>query len=164
MRVLGVDPGTYKMGVGIVKSEAGDLRMEYCDVLTPDRHASLPVRLGYLYNNLQRLFIDRQPTEVAIEEPFVSRNIKTAIAIGQAQSVAMILAARQGISVTNYAPSQVKQAVTDNGGSSKEQVQEMVRVLLNLDTISESLDASDALAVAICHINSIDMGLLEFSE
>ena len=91
---------------------------------------------------------------MAIEEPFAARNVRAAMAIGHAQAVAMVAAAGHKLPVSSYAPRQVKLAVTDFGGSSKEQVQEMVKLLLGLDAPPESLDASDALAVAICHISA----------
>jgi crossover junction endodeoxyribonuclease RuvC len=102
---------------------------------------------------------------MAIEEPFVARNVRAAMAIGQAQAVAMVAAADQGMSVSGYAPREIKRSVTDYGGSSKEQVQEMIRVLLGLpDELVQSSDAADALAVAICHINASRVDRLEIYE
>lgn len=153
LRVLGVDPGTFKMGVGIVVSDVSGLSMAHCGVLTPRRRDSIADRLNYLFNQLLEVIEEWEPSEVAVEEPFAARNVRSAMAIGHAQAVAMVAAARNGLTISSYAPRQVKQAVTDHGGSSKEQVQEMVRVLLGLDAVPGSFDASDALAVAICHIN-----------
>ena len=160
VRVLGVDPGTYKMGVGVVDLHGSVLSMVYCGVLVPKRGDSIPKRLHYLHARLVELIRDWAPSEVAIEEPFVADNRRTAIAIGHAQAVTMVAAAHYELPVTGYAPRQVKQAVTDHGGSSKEQVQEMVTVLLELDVPPESSDAADALAVAICHINAVDLSRL----
>ena len=101
---------------------------------------------------------------MAIEEPFAGENVRSALAIGQAQAVAMVAAAEHGLTITGYAPSQVKQAVTDHGGSSKDQVGEMVRVLLKLDEVPYPADAADALAVAICHINSSYVRTLVITE
>ena len=157
MRVLGIDPGTYKMGVGIVNAFGDDISLEHFEVLSPKKHDSLAERLYFLYSKLSEIISEVKPTEVAIEEPFAARNVKAAMAIGQAQAIAMVAAAQNGLSVSNYAPSQVKQSVTDYGGSSKEQVQEMVSVLLGIDSLTDSFDASDALAVAICHINASRM-------
>ena len=164
MLVLGIDPGTHKMGVGVVASEGSDLRMAYAGVLSPRGSDPLSERLRFLYDGLSQVISIWQPTEVAIEEPFAARNIKAAMAIGHAQAVAMLVAAQNGLAVSNYAPRQVKQAVTDHGGSSKEQVQEMVKVLLDLDAVPESTDAADALAIAICHINSSQVSRLEMRE
>ncbi|HAL47728.1 MAG: crossover junction endodeoxyribonuclease RuvC [SAR202 cluster bacterium] len=154
MLVVGVDPGTFKMGVGAVRSDGGDLILTHSDVLSPKRSASLSERLAWLHSKLAELLETLRPEVLAIEQPFVSRNVRAAMAVGQAQAVAMIAAADLAIPVATYAPREVKKAVTDYGGSSKEQVQEMVRVLLDLPDEIESSDRADALAVAICHINS----------
>ncbi len=163
MRVLGIDPGTYKMGVGIVSSDGSSMWMDYLEVVSPKRRDPLHARLGFLFDELSRVVMEWAPSQVAIEQPFASRNVKSAMAIGQAQAVAMIVAARRGLPVSAYAPRAVKQAVTDYGGSSKEQVQEMVRALLGLPEIP-STDAADALAIAICHINASESGNLDIRE
>ena len=142
------------MGVGVVGSDNGHLRLVDADVLKVARRTPLAERLQTLYSNLLRYIGQHEPDEVAIEEPFVARNVRSAMAVGQAQAVAMIAAAASGISVTSYAPREVKLAVTGFGDSSKEQVQEMIILSLNPTTGPMPLDASDALAVAICHINS----------
>ena len=164
MRVLGIDPGTYKMGVGVVTADGPDLEMAYSGVISPSRKDPLPERLRSLFDGLSQVIGEWGPSEVAIESPFAGQNIKAAMAIGQAQAVAMLVAARSGLAVSSYAPRQVKQAVTNHGGSSKEQVQEMVSVLLGLDVAPESTDAADALAVAICHINASEAAELEMRE
>lgn len=154
MRVLGIDPGTYRMGVGVVDSDGGDLTLAHAEVIAPVRRDPIPRRLHFLFEGLTRVIGELRPSVVAIEEPFAGENKRTAMAIGYAQAVAMVAAASNDLDVSGYAPTQVKQAVTDYGGSSKEQVQQMVQVLLGLDKTPESLDASDAIAVAICHINA----------
>lgn len=164
MRVLGVDPGTIKMGVGVVDSEGGSFNLFRYAVLTPHRRDSLPVRLLHMFTELGCIIEESAPSEVAIEQPFAAKNIRSALAIGHAQAVAMVAAAQAGLPVFTYAPSEVKQAVTDHGGSSKEQVQEMVRVLLDLDAVPGSHDAADALAVAICHVNASQVRDLAMTE
>ena len=154
MRVIGVDPGTFKLGVGIVDSLVSGLTSVHYCVVTPGRKDPLPQRLDHLCTQIEYLIEQWKPSEMAIEEPFASRNVRSALAIGQAQAVTMVAAARHGLPVSGYAPREVKQAVTDYGDSSKEQVQEMVRILLGLGSANFSLDASDALAVAICHVNA----------
>ena len=154
MRVLGIDPGTFKMGAGVVESHGGELRLRYVGVLSPDRTKPLSERLHYLHDQLIHLIREWKPSVVAIEEPFVARNVRAAMAVGQAQAVAMMAAAHHGLPVSGYAPRVVKRAVTDYGGSSKSQVQEMVAVLLGLQAPPTPTDAADALAVAICHINA----------
>ena len=153
-RVLGLDPGTFKMGVGVVDSVGDAVSMAYSGVLTPPRRWPIPQRLHYLYQRLLEVMHEWQPSAVAVEEPFAARNIHSALAIGQAQAVAMMAAAHHGVPVSSYPPRRVKQAVTDYGGSSKAQVQEMVRALLGLSDRLDSPDAADALAVAICHVNT----------
>ncbi len=154
MRVLGIDPGTFKMGVGIVDSDAGELRWVFSDVIAPLKQAAIPQRLYFIFRTLSDLIEEWHPVEVAIEQPFSAANVHAAMAIGYAEAAAMIAAAAKKIPVFKYAPRQVKQAVTNYGGSSKEQVNEMVKLLLQLDRSPVSNDAADALAVAICHINA----------
>ena len=165
MRILGVDPGTFKMGVGVVDSERGELSLVYSGVLTPAKSDPLSARLHYIYEQLIQLIHEWTPSAVAIEEPFVARNIKAAMAVGQAQGVAMVAAAHHGLVAYGYSPRTVKQSVTDYGGSSKSQVQDMIGVLLNLPGESrQPSDAADALAVAICHINASHVSQLVFRE
>ena len=164
MRVLGIDPGTFKMGVGVVDPEGGRLCLAYSGVLSPPRADPLPQRLRYLYDQLVQLMQAWKPSAVAVEEPFVARNVRAAMAVGQAQAVAMVAAAHHALPVACYSPREVKRAVTDYGASSKEQVQEMVRVLLDLEAPPESTDAADALAIAICHINASSVAHLDIRE
>ncbi|HBJ30933.1 MAG TPA: crossover junction endodeoxyribonuclease RuvC [Dehalococcoidia bacterium] len=164
MLVLGVDPGTYKTGIGFVSSTNGDMAMTHSDVLSPPRSASLPDRLAWIHDRMIQIIDEIKPTVVAIERPFVSRNVKAAMAVGQAQAVAMIAASHCSIPVVNYSPREVKKAVTDHGGSSKEQVQGMVGVLLGISEPLEPSDRADALAVAICHINNSLMVDVEMRE
>ena len=108
--------------------------------------------------------VEWMPDTVAIEQPFAGKNVRSALAVGQAQAVAMVVAARRGLLVATYSPSQVKQAVTDHGGSSKEQVREMVQIVLQLEDPPETSDAADALAVALCHVNATRADRLIFME
>ena len=135
-------------------SNGDGLGLAYSGALVPRRRDPISVRLHYLYTQLSEVIQQWRPSEVAIEEPFIGRNVRSSVAIGQAQAVALVAAAHYGLPVSNYAPRRVKQAVTDYGDSSKEQVEEMVKALLGVDDIPGSPDASDALAVAICHINT----------
>lgn len=162
--VLGVDPGTYKMGIGLVESDGDRYSLRLSDALSPPRKAELAARLGWLHGRLEELVAEIRPDVVAVESPFVGRNIKAAISVGQAQAVAMVAAASHGIPVSTYAPREVKKAVTDNGGSSKEQVQDMVQFLLDLPDPLEPSDRADAAAVAICHINNVQTHDIEMWE
>lgn len=143
------------MGIGVLDSVDGDLTLVHAGVLSARRGQPLDRRLHHLYGGLLGVISEWQPGVVAVEEPFVATNVRAAMAVGQAQAVAMVAAAHHGLDVQGYSPREVKLAVTDHGGSAKAQVQEMVRVLLGLpDEWEASPDAADALAVAICHVSS----------
>ena len=143
------------MGVGILDSVDGELTLVHTGVLSARRGQTLDRRLHHLYGGLLGVISEWQPSVVAVEEPFVATNVRAAMAVGQAQAVAMVAAVHHGLDVRGYSPREVKLAVTDHGGSAKAQVQEMVRVLLGLpDEWEESPDAADALAVAICHVSA----------
>ena len=165
MRVLGVDPGTLHMGVGVVDEVDGGLAFAYSCVLSPAKSGRLSERLHYLHERILALIRELEPTVVAVEEPFVARNVRSAMAVGQAQAVAMVAAEQCGLSVFGYSPREVKMAVTDYGGASKAQVKEMVGVLLGLsDKPSQPYDATDALAVAICHLSAARVHELAIRE
>ena len=155
MLVLGIDPGTIKMGYGLV-GIGPPIRAEDYGVIGLPRSMAIEHRLYQMYTHIQNLIHIFSPDVVAVEEPFVGRGerqyAKSAMAIGQAQGLVLIGAASQGIPVLRYAPSQVKQSIVDYGGASKLQVQETVCNLLNLGSNPDS-DAADALAIAICHIS-----------
>lgn len=152
MRVLGIDPGTLTMGYGIIDSEAERMTMVGCGALKSQARSPMGERLRYLYGELQRIIGRFEPDAVAVEQPFVARNVKSALAVGRAQAVAILAAANQGVPVYEYTPAQVKQRVADYGAGSKEQVQEMVRLQLGLSQPPQPHDAADALAVAMCHL------------
>ena len=152
--VLGIDPGTALMGYGIVAERESGLELVAYGALTTPSHTPLPLRLKTLYRGLVDLIERHRPDESAVEELFFSRNVRTAIAVGQARGVALLAAANCGLAVAEYSPQQVKQAIAVYGRARKDQVQEMVRVLLRMDVIPEPDDAADALALAICHLHS----------
>ncbi len=154
MRVLGVDPGTIRTGVGVVDLAGDEAACVTSETLSAPSRASLPERLATMLDGLDGLIERFRPDVVALEQPFAGRNARTALAIGQAQGIAMAAAARRGIPVASYAPSAVKHAVADHGGASKDQVRDMVQVVLGLAEPPDSLDAADALAVALCHVNA----------
>ena len=164
MLVLGIDPGTYRMGIGAVDTDGDDYALTLSDALTPPRKANLAERLTWLHVRLSAIVDDLRPDVVAIESPFVAKNVRAAVAVGQSQAVAMIAAASHGVPVATYAPREVKKAVTDHGGSSKQQVQDMVQVMLGLSERLEPSDKADALAVAICHIQSTRGAEIEMWE
>lgn len=151
MRVLGIDPGTVAMGYGLVEGP-DSVTMLDCGVLTASRSTAPPLRLAGLFEKLEAVIDRLHPQEVAIEEPFVAKNPRSALAVGRAQGIAILAAARRGLPVYQYSPAQVKLSVTNYGTSSKEQVQEMVKMILRLSEPPRSSDAADALAVALCHL------------
>ena len=160
MRVLGIDPGTLNLGYGVVDEDAGEMAMVDCGVVSLSSKVPVEQRLSSLYKKLVEIVARHQPDEVAIEEPFVAGNVRSALAIGRAQAIAMLAAANKSLPVFRYLPTQVKQQVTDYGGSSKEQVQEMVRLQLGLAERPQPSDAADALAVAICHLHQKHIEIL----
>ena len=151
MRVLGIDPGTIRLGYGVIDDEEQTC-MVCCGVLNFSPKKPIEIRLQSLYSELSQIVAEHQPDEVAVEEPFVGRNTRSALAIGRAQAVAILSATNQGIPVYRYSPTEIKQQVTNYGGSDKQQVQEMVKIQLGLAQLPEPSDAADALATAICHI------------
>ena len=151
MRILGVDPGTVNLGYGVVDGEEEMHIIDYGVIKLPVR-SSMEERLRSLYNELSKIIAKHKPSEVAIEEPFIGHNVKSAFAIGRAQAIAILAAVNQGLPVYYYSPAKVKQQITSYGQSDKQQVQEMVRVQLKLSELPQPSDAADALAVAMCHI------------
>jgi len=157
MRILGIDPGTVVIGYGIIDSEEAEITFVTCSAVKCNQRSPLGERLSYLYSELSNIISRYQPDAVAIEQPFVARNVRSALAIGKAQAVSILAAANRGIPTYEYSPAQVKRVVTDYGASSKEQVQEMVRLQLGLSQAPQPTDASDALAVAICHLREMKL-------
>ena len=140
------------MGYGLVEDGAdADAQVVEWGVITAGSRLPLGERLFLLYQQLVALMEQYAPQEVAVEAPFVAKNTRTAMAIGQAQGVALMAAASRGITAVTYSPTQVKHAVTGYGGASKEQVQQAVAMHLGLDAAPDPEDAADALAVALCH-------------
>ena len=160
MRILGVDPGTIT-GYGVIESNEDEVALIDCGVLVSPVRSSVGERLSYLYNGLLEVIIRHQPDAVAVEQPFMmARNVKSALAVGRAQAVAILAAANKGIPSYEYTPTQVKQRVTNYGASSKEQIQEMVRLQLGLSQVPQPNDTADALAVAICHLRETHLSNL----
>ena len=154
MRVLGVDPGTRLMGYGVLDTDGERTECIAWGALEGGKSREIHQRLFRLHQGLADVVERFRPDELAIEEPFVApeRGAKSAVAVGQAQAVALLLAAAFGMSVHRYSPSQVKSSVANYGAGSKAQVQRSVQLLLGLGTDPMSEDASDALAVALCHL------------
>ena len=160
MRILGIDPGTVAMGYGVLESRDDKTTLIDYGVLTTKARSPIGERLSFLYNKLVEIISKSQPDAVAIEQPFVAKNVKTALAIGKAQAIAILAAANNGIPSYEYTPTQIKQRVANYGASSKEQIQEMVRLQLELAQVPQPNDAADALAVALCHLGEIHLSNL----
>lgn len=150
--MIGVDPGLGRTGWGIVRSEGGRLRHLASGVQPTNPKLPLARRLQEILTALSDLILMWSASEMAVEDPFVGRDPKAAIALGQARAAALLAAAQSQIDVHHYTPAQVKQSVAGYGRSDKRQMQEMVRMQLGLAHVPTPADAADALAVAICHI------------
>lgn len=156
--VLGIDPGTRVTGYGLVQAQQG--RMAYLGsgcIRPPD--GGMPERLGGIHAGVRKLIQAHRASALAIEDAFLARNPQAALKLGQARGAAISAAVSAGLPVFEYAPRTVKKAVVGAGGASKEQVQYMVRILLNLAGRRLAADAADALATAICHINTARLTL-----
>lgn len=151
MRILGVDPGTVNLGYGVVDGEA-EMHMVDCGVVNLSARLPMEQRLRSIYGELGRIIARHKPSEVAIEDPFIGHNVRSAFAIGKAQAIAILAAANKGLPIYYYSPAKIKKQITSYGQSDKQQVQEMVRVQLGLSELPQPSDAADALAVAMCHI------------
>lgn len=149
--VLGIDPGLSRCGYGAVDRTGATMRAISFGVLRTDPDAPLPERLAHLEVDLVALFAEVRPCAVAVERILFQTNVRTAISVGQASGLALLVAARCGVPVTHYSPNEVKLAVTGSGTADKAQVQQMVARLLALDAVPKSPDAADALALALCH-------------
>ena len=154
MLVLGVDPGLATTGYGLVRQVESGLQAVAYGVVTTSAKRPLTERLQQLYRELSALIQLYYPDESAIEELFFSRNVRTAMSVGQARGVILLALADAGLTVTEYTPLTIKQAVSGFGGADKIQIQTMVKMLLKLESIPRPDDAADALAIAICHLHS----------
>lgn len=152
---LGIDPGTATTGYGLVRlAPDGELVSVKYGVILTSKDATPPARLEMIYDQMQDLLKEYKPDTAAVEKLFFARNVTTGIAVGQARGVVMLAIQKAGLEAFEYTPKEIKNAVVGYGGADKRQVQEMVRALLQLDSIPKPDDAADALAVAITHLNT----------
>jgi crossover junction endodeoxyribonuclease RuvC len=155
MRVLGIDCGGAYTGYGVVQMSAiGELAYLACGAIKLSPREPLPRRLARIYQELGVLIREYRPDEVAIEEIFYALNVKSALKLGQVRGVAMLAAASAGLEVAEYSPLTIKASVVGYGRAEKQQVQHMVTQLLALTEPPHPMDASDALAIAICHLHT----------
>jgi len=158
--VLGIDPGTAITGYGLVREDEQALILVDCGAITTPASQPLPQRLQTIYQELGGIIQVHRPVTAAVEELFFSRNVRTALAVGHARGVTLLALADAGLDIHEYKPVEVKQAIAGYGGADKQQVQEMVRMLLHLEQVPQPDDAADAVAVAVCHIHSAKMKAL----
>ena len=153
MRVLGIDPGIRTTGFGIIDSSTNRISLIATGTIKPKVSDSLPLRLNHLFEEVEIIINKFSPEVFSIEDMFYSKNVKTAMILGQARGAMIIAAAQANINIFEYAPRKVKMSVCGRGGASKEQVQYMVMKILNLKEIPGTMDVSDAIAVGICCLN-----------
>ena len=155
MLILGIDPGTAKIGLGLIEYKNKKTWVKCYDFLTTNAADTTAARLNDLYKQLLKFIKEHQPDIIAVEELFFFKNLKTAIKVSQARGVILLAAAQQGLKIYEYTPLQVKQALTGYGRAEKKQMQQMVKVVLNLKEVPRPDDAADALAVAVCCAHSL---------
>ena len=157
MRIIGVDPGTATTGFGVIDHVKGKLTFVDAGVITTTPDMSMPERLIILHNELAQVIKETKPEQAAVELLYFATNVTTAITVGQARGVIVMTLAEAGLIPFEYTPMQIKQAVTGYGGAKKPQIQEMVKMLLQLPQIPRPDDAADGLAIAITHANQAVM-------
>jgi len=152
--ILGIDPGTVVMGYGLIAVSGNEIRVLEVDALRLPVKEDNYVRLQLIHEKVTDLVRQYRPQTFAIEAPFFGKNVQSMLKLGRAQGVAIAAAMSSGIPVTEYSPKRVKQAITGNGNADKEQVWSMLQRLVQIEGTPKSYDATDALAVAICHFFS----------
>ena len=154
MRVFGIDPGSERTGYGCVETDGRRHRLVACGAITAPATDAFPQRLARIHRDLAALLAACHPDAVAIENVFHAANVRSALKLGHARGVAMLAAVEAGCAVVEYTPTEIKRAVVGYGRAEKHQVQQMIKLLLGLNTPPTPHDAADALAVAICHMHS----------
>jgi crossover junction endodeoxyribonuclease RuvC len=149
--ILGVDPGTQVMGYGVVKLSGRQIEVRQYGVIHLKQYDGHALKLGKIHERMSQLVEEYCPDEMALEAPFYGKNVQVMLKLGRAQGVAMAVALARQIPIVEYAPKKVKQSVTGNGNAAKEQVAAMLVAQFKLQEVPALLDATDALAVAVCH-------------
>jgi len=155
VRVFGIDPGSARTGYGCVETDGRHHRIVVCGAISSPALASFPDKLLRIHQGLVMLLAECRPDSVAIENLFYATNVRSALKLGHARGVAMLAAVGAGLPVIEYTPAEIKRAVVGYGRADKHQVQEMVKLMLDLPAVPSPHDAADALAVAICHVHSL---------
>lgn len=149
MRIIGIDPGTGRLGFGVIEAKLGKLTLVDAGIITTPAHTPTPIRLEDIYKNLTEIIADTKPSVMAIERLFFARNVTTAMSVAEARGVALLAGQQAGLLIEEYTPMQIKQSITGYGKAGKKQMQEMVRLQLGLKSVPKPDDAADALAAAI---------------
>lgn len=149
--ILGIDPGTQMMGFALLRIEKGNAHLVVMDVLKLTKEKDIYARLELIHRKVSELISQYQPHHFAIEAPFFGKNVQSMLKLGRAQGVAIAAAMQAGLKVVEYAPKKVKQSITGNGNADKEQVWKMLQQVLHIQQKPQYFDATDALAVALCH-------------
>lgn len=155
MKILGIDPGTATTGFGVIETDGHKHTFVDAGVITTPAKQALELRLETIYDDLTELLKEHKPDHCAVEELFFAKNVTNAMSVSHARGVILLAIIKAGIDHSEYTPMQIKQAMTGYGKAEKQQIQEMVRIMLNMKSIPKPDDAADALAVAICHANSV---------
>ncbi len=151
MRIIGIDPGTGILGFGVIEVVKGKPHLVDGGVIRTPVKEDDAVRLATIYEELTEIIAETRPTEMAVEKLFFAQNVTTAITVAQARGVVLLTGMQAGLKIAEYTPLQIKQALTGYGRAEKKQIQEMVRVILQLKEAPKPDDCADAIATAICH-------------
>ena len=162
MVILGIDPGFAIVGFGVLEAERGTTRLIRCGTITTPAGQPLPARLLQISNDMSELLTVFQPDAMAVEELYFNNNVTTGIGVAQARGVILMPAAKLGVHIFEYTPSQVKQAVVGYGKAEKRQVMDMTKRILHLSAVPKPDDAADAVAIALCHARSHTSRLTRF--
>jgi crossover junction endodeoxyribonuclease RuvC len=154
VKVFGIDPGSQRTGYGCVESDGSRHRLVVCGAIVTSPRLGFPAQLLRIHQQLSALLAEHRPDCVAVESVFHAVNVRSALVLGHARGVALLAAVEAGFTCAEYSPAEIKRAVVGYGRAEKQQVQEMVKMLLGLDDVPAPHDAADALAVAICHLHS----------
>ena len=149
--ILGIDPGTTIMGFGLIKVMNKKMQFIQLNELHLQEYSDHYLKLKLIFERTVELIETYHPDEIAIEAPFFGKNVQSMLKLGRAQGVAMAASLVKGLPIEEYSPRKVKQSITGNGASSKDQVAKMIQTVLKLKTLPKELDATDGIAVAICH-------------
>lgn len=149
--ILGIDPGTNNMGLGVIGIRGNELHLVAMDLLRLEKLANQALKLKKIFETVLRNIDHYKPDELSVESPFYGKNVQSMLKLGRAQGVAIAAALHRNIPVFEYSPRKVKQSITGKGSASKEQVAAMLYRILNIDGVPENMDITDALAVALCH-------------